>query len=282
MNLNKVRIVTDSTLDMNREILKEYDIAIIPLSITIDDETYLDGVDLNADDFIIMMKNSKELPKSSQPPTGKFLEVYDQLGKDGSDIISIHMTDKMSGTVQSAQSAAKMSSSNVTVVDSMFISKALGFQVLEAAKMAKNGSSKEEILTRVEEIRINTNLYITVDTLDNLVKGGRIGKGKALIGSLLNIKPIASLQDGVYTPVGKVRSHSQAIKYLAKQFAMDVKGKTVKAVGIAHADAYELASKLKQSIQEISPNCPVDISYTTPVISTHTGPGAIGFMFLAE
>lgn len=280
--MSTVRIVTDSTIDVSKEILDEYEITVVPLSITIDSNTYTDGVDLTPNEFIKMMMDSDELPKSSQPPTGKFLEVYDNLSKDGSSIISIHMTKGMSGTMQSAQGAAQMSAADVTVVDSMFISKALGFQVLEAAKMAKNGYTKEQILQRVEEIRKNTTLYITVDTLDNLVKGGRIGKGKALIGSLLNIKPIASLQDGVYTPIGKVRSQSQAIKYLVKQFADDVKGKTVKAVGIAHADAFDLASKLKQAIADINPNCPVDISFTTPVISTHTGPGAIGFMFFAE
>jgi DegV family protein with EDD domain len=280
--MSTVRIVTDSTIDVSKEILDEYEITVVPLSITIDSNTYTDGVDLTPNEFIKMMMDSDELPKSSQPPTGKFLEVYDNLSKDGSSIISIHMTKGMSGTMQSAQGAAQMSAADVTVVDSMFISKALGFQVLEAAKMAKNGYTKEQILQRVEGIRKNTTLYITVDTLDNLVKGGRIGKGKALIGSLLNIKPIASLQDGVYTPIGKVRSQSQAIKYLVKQFADDVKGKTVKAVGIAHADAFDLASKLKQAIADINPNCPVDISFTTPVISTHTGPGAIGFMFFAE
>lgn len=280
--MNNVKIVTDSTIDVSKEILDEYNITVVPLSITIDNNTYTDGVDLKPDEFIKMMEKSDELPKSSQPATGLFLEVYNHLGEDGSAIISIHMAKGLSGTLLSAQGAEQMSAADVTVVDSMFISKALSFQVLEAAKMAKNGSTKEEILQRVEEIRKHTTLYITVDTLDNLVKGGRIGKGKALIGSLLNIKPIAMLQDGVYSPVGKVRSHSQAIKYLTKQFEEDVKGKTVKAVGIAHADAFELASKLKQAILEISPNCIVDISFTTPVISTHTGRGAIGFTYLAE
>ena len=267
---------------MNKEVLEKYDITIVPLSITIDAKNYIDGVDMAPDEFIEMMGQAKELPKSSQPPVGEFLKIYDELGEDGSSIISIHMTKGLSGTVQSAETAAQMSSSDVTVVDSMFISKALGFQVIESAKMAQKGSTKEEILRKIDEIRHNTTLYISVDTLENLVKGGRIGRGKALIGSLLNIKPIAKLQDGVYTPVGKVRSHSQAVKYLAKQFAEEVKGKTVKAVGIAHADAFEFANNLMKSVNEISPSCNVDISFTTPIISTHTGKGAIGFMFYAE
>ncbi|MFV2049703.1 DegV family protein [Metabacillus sp. YM-086] len=280
--MQKIKIVTDSTIDMSKELIEEYDITVVPLSITIDDKHFTDGVDITPDVFIKMMNQSKELPKSSQPPAGEFLKVYDELSKDGSSIISIHMTKGLSGTVQSAQSAAQMSEADVTVLDSMFISKALGFQVLEAAKMAKEGSSKEQILHRIAEIHDHTRLYLSVDTLENLVKGGRIGRGKALIGSLLNIKPIAKLQDGLYTPVGKVRSQSQAVKYLAKQFAEDVKGKTVKAVGIAHADAHDFAQKLKQAVLEISPNCMVDVSFTTPVVSTHTGSGAVGFMFFAE
>lgn len=280
--MTKIKIVTDSTIDVSKELLEEYKVTIVPLSITIDSKNYIDGVDLTPDVFIELMSQSKELPKSSQPPVGEFLNIYDELGKDGSSIISIHMTKGLSGTVQSAEAAAQMSSSDVTVIDSMFISKALGFQVIESAKMAQNGSTKEEILNRIEEIRKSTKLYVCVDTLENLVKGGRIGRGKALIGSLLNIKPMAKLQDGVYTPVGKVRNHSQAVKYLAKQFADDVKGKTVKAVGIAHADAFEFANNLKKAVTENSPNSIVDISFTTPIISTHTGRGAVGFMFYAE
>lgn len=280
--MTKVKIVTDSTGDLSHDMIEKYDIKVVPLTIVIDNESYLDRVDIEPEEFIKKMKGADELPKSSQPPAGKFAEVYDELGADGSSIISIHMTGGMSGTVRSAESAAGMTDADVTVIDSMFISRALAFQVIEAAKMAQAGASKQEILDRIEHIRKNSQLFVTVDTLDNLVKGGRIGRGKAMIGSLLNIKPIASLADGVYTPVTKVRSHSQIVKFLAKQFAEDVKNKTVKAVGIAHADSLALATNLKNALLEMNADYPIDICYTTPVISTHTGPGAIGFMYFAE
>lgn len=280
--MTKVKIVTDSTGDLSHEMIEKYDINVIPLTIVIDDESYLDRVNIEPEEFIKKMKEAVELPKSSQPPAGKFAQVYDELGADGSSIISIHMTGGMSGTVRSAESAAGMTDADVTVIDSMFISRALAFQVIEAAKMAQAGASKQEILERIEHIRKNSQLFVTVDTLENLVKGGRIGRGKAMIGSLLNIKPIASLADGVYTPVTKVRSHSQIVKFLAKQFAEDVKNKTVKAVGIAHADSLALATNLKNTLLEMNADYPIDICYTTPVISTHTGPGAIGFMYFAE
>ena len=280
--MTKVKIVTDSTVDIDRALLDELNVEVVPLSITIDGTSYLDRVDISATEFMKKMSESKDLPKSSQPAVGDFVEVYNRLGADGSRIISIHMTGGMSGTVGSAESAAKISESDVTVVDSRFISFALSFQVMEAAKMAKEGKLVEEIIARLDVIRENTELFIVVDTLDNLVKGGRIGRGKALIGSLLNIKPIASLEDGVYTPVTKVRSHSQLVKFLTKRFAEDTAGKTIKAVGISQANAIKLATTLKESLMEASGYQDVGIAETTPVIATHTGPGAIALMYYSE
>jgi DegV family protein with EDD domain len=277
--MRKVKIVTDSTLDMPIEKSDKLGIEIVPLAITINGETYLDRIELNPKDFIEKMSQSTELPKSSQPSTGAFLEVYDTLGKEGYDVLSIHMTGKMSGTVHSAECAAQMTKTKVTVIDSKFISKALSFQVEEAAKMANEGKSLEEIIQRLETVRNHTKLFIMVDTLENLVKGGRIGKGKAFIGSLLNIKPIASLEGAEYTPVTKLRSHSQVVKFFAKQFAEDIKGKTIRGVGIAHAEAHELAIKIKESIFELTGYKDIEIDYTNPTVSTHTGSGALALMY---
>ncbi|MEH7527679.1 fatty acid-binding protein DegV [Priestia megaterium] len=278
----KIKVVTDSTIDLTLEEAEKYGIEMIPLCINIDNETYLDRVELTPTDFIEKMKNSKELPKSSQPAIGSFVEVYERLVSEGYDVISIHMTGGMSGTVRAAESAAQMVEGNITVVDSMYITKALSFQVFEAVKMIEDGHTVEEIITRLEEVRQNTNLFVVVDTLENLVKGGRIGRGKGLIGSLLNIKPIASLADGVYTPVAKVRSHSQIVKFLTKQFEEHTEGKSIKGVGLVHADGFGLASKLKESIVKARSYTQFSIEDTTPIISTHTGIGAIGFMYFAE
>lgn len=277
--MKKIKIVTDSTVDLSEELVEKYGLEIVPLAITIDGETFLDRIDINAKEFIKRMSEANELPKSSQPSAGSFLEVYDRLGDEGYEIISIHMTGGMSGTVRSAESAAQMSKSNVTVVDSRYISLALSFQVIEAAKMASAGKSTEEILKRLDEIRSNTRLFIMVDTLENLAKGGRIGKGKAMIGSLLNIKPIASLEGGEYTPVAKMRSHSQVVKYLSKQLVEDVKGKTIQGVGLVHAEGFDLANKVKEEITKLTGYSDIGISYTTPTISTHTGAGTIALMY---
>ena len=279
--MTKIHIVTDSTADLTTEQIAKYSIHVVPLSIHIDGKTYIDGVDIQAESFLELMKSSKELPKSSQPAAGVFKELYDELGKNGDQIISIHMTGGMSGTVKSAQAAAEMSESNVTVIDSRFISFALSFQVLEAAKMAAENASVEQIVSRLNAIRSNTNLYVVVDTLDNLAKGGRIGKGKALIGSLLSIKPIASLEGGEYTPISKARSHKQVVQYLYNRFLEETKGKTIKAIGISQANGHAMANPLKKLIEDAG-ILEVPVAFTSPIISTHTGIGAIGFMYMAE
>ncbi|MCA1030381.1 DegV family protein [Bacillus timonensis] len=274
-----IKIVTDSTVDLSNEQIEAYNLEVVPLSISIDGDTYLDRVDITPSEFIEKMALSKELPKSSQPAIGSFVEVYNRLTADGSDVISIHMSSDLSGTFRSAQSAAEMVDGNVSVVDSRFISKAMSFQVIEAAKMASEGNQVDDILFKLKEIQKNTRLFVIVDTLENLVKGGRIGKGKALLGSLLNIKPIAILEDGVYAPITKVRSHSQIVKYLTKRFLEDVSNKSLKDVGIVHADGEQLANKLRQSLLDVSDCHLIDVEETTPIISTHTGRGAIGFMY---
>jgi len=279
--MKKIHIVTDSTTDLDEKVIEEHGIHIVPLTIQIDDKTYIDGVDIAPDVFLEKMAAADDLPKSSQPAVGVFSELYDQLGEDGSEIISIHMTGGMSGTVKSAQAAAEISDSNVTVIDSMYITRALSYQVLEAAKMVEAGNTVPEIVERLTEIRKQTTLFVVVDKLDNLVKGGRIGKGRGLIGSLLKIKPIATITDGVYTPVAQVRSRRQVVAHLFKVFTEETAGKIVRDVAITHANGLAIAEPLKKLIEETGiPN--VSISFTTPVISTHTGEGAIGFMYYTD
>ncbi|MFJ7953581.1 DegV family protein [Lysinibacillus sp. NPDC096418] len=280
--MGRIHIVTDSTCDLTKEEVEKHGIHIVPLTIQIDGKTYTDGVDLKPQSFLDLMKGSKELPKSSQPAPGKFKELYDELGKDGDQVLSIHMTGGMSGTVESARQAAQMTDVDVTVVDSRFIAFGLAFQLREAIKMRDAGASVEEIVARLDEVRAGTHLYVIVDTLENLIKGGRIGKGTGFIGSLLNIKVIANLEGGVYNPVTKVRSHKQVVNYLFKQFQADTDGKTVKAVGISHADGLTtMGNPLKALIEETGFK-DVEIAFTSPIISTHTGPGAIGFIYFAE
>lgn len=279
--MTKIHIVTDSTADLKEVDLKKYHIHVVPLTIQIDDKTFIDGVDILPESFLNLMASAKDLPKSSQPAPGVFKELYDRLGEDGSEVISIHMTGGMSGTVKSAQTAAEMSDAKVTVIDSMYISHALSFQVLEAAKMVASGKTVQEIVDRITTVRKQTSLFVVVDKLDNLVKGGRIGRGRGLIGSLLKIKPIATLDDGVYTPVAQVRSHRQVVAHLFKVFTEETAGKIIRSVGISHANGLAMAEPLKKMIEESGVK-DVKLTFTTPIISTHTGKGAIGFMYYTD
>lgn len=280
--MNQIQIVTDSTCDLTKEEILKNNIHVVPLTIQIDGQTYVDGVDIEPISFLEKMKTSKDLPKSSQPAPGKFKELYDELGKNGDQIISIHMTGSMSGTFESARQAAEMTTSDVTVVDSRFIAIALAFQLREAIRLRDAGSTVEEIIARLDVVRANTNLFVILDTLENMVKGGRIGKGKGMIGSLLNIKPIASLEGGEYSPVAKVRSHKQVVNYLFNQFQEDTAGKTVKGVGMSHADGMKtMGDSLSALIYETG-FTDIEVAFTSPIISTHTGPGALGFIYFAE
>jgi DegV family protein with EDD domain len=277
--MTKIHIVTDSTCDLTKEELEKLGIQIVPLTIQMDGHTYTDGVDIFPDEFLTKMKDLQELPKSSQPAPGRFVELYDELGKDGSKIISIHMTGGMSGTVDSARQAAEMTESDVAVVDSRYIAWGLAFQLREAAKKRDEGASLEEIVAHVNKVRENTRLFVVLDTLENMVKGGRIGKGKAMLGSILNLKPVAHLDIGEVTICAKPRSHKQVVKYLFEQFQKDTAGKKVLGVGLSHANALEtMGNPLLDLVRETG-FTNIDIAYTSPIISTHTGPGAIGFMY---
>lgn len=276
-----IRIVTDSTSDLTKDIIEKHNITVVPLNIQIKGKTYLDRVDLEPRSFLELMKKSPELPKSSQPAPGIFKEIYDELGKNGDQVLSIHMTGGMSGTVESAQAAAELADADVIVIDSRYISHALTFQVLEAVELAEQGKSMDEIVKRLEKVRQNTKLYVVLDTLDNMVKGGRIGKGRAMVGSFLKIKPIASLDDGSYTPVAKARSYKQVVQFLMDDFLKRTSGKVVKGIGIAHAGAHQMGDPLYAQLKEAGHDN-IKMDYTTPIISTHTGPGAIGFMFYTD
>ena len=281
--LTQIHIVTDSTCDLTDAEIKQHGIHMVPLSVQIDDTTYTDRVNLQPDTFIELMKKAENLPKSSQPAPGVFKEIYDELGKDGSQVISIHMTGGMSGTYQSASQAAEMSDTDVTVIDSRYIAFGLAFQLREAIRLRDAGASVEEIVAGVNKVRENTRLFVVLDTLENMVKGGRIGKGKAVVSSLLNIKPIGHLDIGEVTICAKPRSYKQVVKFLISEFEKDTKGKVVKSVGVSHANSMDtLVNPLIDQLRAIGYTGEIDLAYTSPVISTHTGEGAIGFMYYTE
>lgn len=278
--MTKIKIVTDSSAMIVPERLKEIDIHIVSLSVMIDGTVYTDS-GLDNIEFITMMENSKALPKTSQPPIGEFIEMYDKLGADGSEIISIHLTEKLSGTVNTARQAAQMTHSNVTVIDSKFIDQALGFQVYEAAKLAQAGASKEAILEKIQDVKEKTQLFIGVATLENLVKGGRVSKLAGALSGFLNMKVMMELLNGELVVVTKGRGNKTFTKWL-KKLEESLATLDLNYIGISDAGSRDLTTEMRASLQQILPKQEIPIVHTTPLVSTHAGKGAFAIMFYSK
>ena len=208
-----IKIVTDSSVTVEPEVVEAYGITIVPLSVMVDGVLYSDS-ELGEGDFLRLMQSSKNLPKTSQPPVGVFAEVYEKLAADGAHIVSIHMSHILSGTVEAARQGATLSGVDVTVIDSSFTDQAMKFQVVEAAKLAKEGADLETVLARIEEVKEKTELFIGVSTLENLVKGGRIGRVSGLLSSLLNIRVVMEMKDDKLEPIVKGRGNKTFKKWL--------------------------------------------------------------------
>lgn len=269
--MTKIKIVTDSSVTIEPEVAKELDITIVPLSVMVDGVVYSDA-DLAEGEFLRLMQSSRNLPKTSQPPVGVFADVFEQLAEDGAQIISIHMSHALSGTVEAARQGATLANADVTVVDSSFTDQAMKFQVTEAAKMAKEGASLEEILTKIEEVKENTELYIGLSTLENLVKGGRIGRVSGLISSLLNIRVIMQMKDHQLEPIVKGRGAKTFKKWL-DDLTVSLPNKQVAEIGISYAGSPELALEMKESLQPYVKK-PISVLETGSIIQTHTGENA--------
>lgn len=269
--MTQVKIVTDSSVTIEPEVVKELNITIVPLSVMIDGVLYSDA-DLKEGEFLHLMQQSKNLPKTSQPPVGVFAEVFEELGKDGSQVVAIHMSHALSGTVEAARQGASLSSSDVTVIDSSFTDQAMKFQVVEAAKLAKEGKDLETILAYIEEVKNHTELYIGVSTLENLVKGGRIGRVTGLLSSLLNIRVVMQMKNHELQPIVKGRGAKTFKKWL-EELTVALTHKSVAEIGISYAGTNEWANEMKSLLQAYVEK-PISVLETGSIIQTHTGENA--------
>lgn len=275
----KIKIVSDSTCDIPRELAEKMNITIIPLYVLFGDKIYRDGVDITPDEFYKMQEASEELPKTSQPSVGEFSAVYEELLEDYDEIISIHISSGLSGTVNSALKAKERFGDKVKVIDSKSISLGIGLQVIEAAKKAIDGIDSARIIERVEDIKNRTELLFTLNTLKYLEKGGRIGKVSSLLGSFLNIKPIVRVVDGIYVPAGKTRSQKQSIIKIVEVMETLLNHKKPESIVIGHGQGYEMAMELKKLVESKFEKAVDFLTDTGPVIGVHTGPGTLGIAF---
>ncbi len=279
--MSRVYIVTDSTADLTEEEVKQFEISIVPMNISIDDENYIDGVTITKEEFKEKMVASAELPKTAQPSIGRFVEVYDELGKNGDSVISIQMMRSISGTVDAARQAGDISESNVTVVDSDFTSRSMGMIVKEAAKAAQEGKSVEEILEIVEDAKKRTTLYLTVVNLDNLIKGGRISQLMGMFSNLLNIKLFLQVINGKIEIIQKGRG----LKSLQKKYdeifeQMKSAPNGIQEIGIMHAGLSDFNEGNIARVRELFPDVPLTIVTTSPIIMSHTGVDAMAITYL--
>lgn len=279
--MSRVYIVTDSTADLTEEEVKQFEISIVPMNISIDDENYIDGVTITKEEFRQKMIESDELPKTAQPSIGRFVEVYDELGKNGDSVISIQMMRSISGTVDAARQAADITETNVTVVDSDFTSRSMGMIVKEAAQAAQEGKSVEEILEIVEDAKKRTTLYLTVVNLDNLIKGGRISQLMGMFSNLLNIKLFLQVINGKIEIIQKGRG----LKSLQKKYdeifeQMKSAPNGIQEIGIMHAGLSDFNQGNIARIRELFPDVPLTIVTTSPIIMSHTGVDAMAITYL--
>lgn len=273
----KPKIVTDSTSDLPEDLTEMYGITVVPLSVCFGDETYLDGVDITSKEFYAKLKNTPKIPVTSQPSPEQFIKTYQNIDRD---IISLHISSKISGTFNSALMGKKnLKRNNIVIIDSSLASSSLGLLVLESAKIIKEGKDLEEVVNIIEQLKTKIKTIFTLDTLEYLQKGGRIGKTKELMANLLNIKPILTMKEGVIVPLGKVRRKDRVIPEIIKIMRQEIKSLDEIRVIIAHADCSEEANILKSKVEEGFKCQEIIMSKIGAVIGTHVGPGALGISY---
>ena len=281
--MSRIIIVTDSTADLTEQEIQDFNIHVVPLNITIQEEHYLDGETITKEEFKNKMIASSELPMTAQPSIGRFVELYDELGKDGSQIISIHLMNSISGTVNVARQAADITESTVTVVDSDFTSRSMGIIVREAAQAAKEGKSAEEVLAVIESTRQRTKLYLTVLNLDNLIKGGRISRVMGAFSNLLNIKLFLEVINGKIEIVQKGRGLKSLQKKYDEVFEeMKACPNGIQEIGIMHAGLNEFNQSQIDTLRELFPDAKFTIVMTSPIIMSHTGVDAMAVTYLTK
>lgn len=279
-----IRIVTDSTCDLTDKLASEYGVKIVPLTVHFGEESWKDHEELSSVEFYRYLEEKEDHPKTSQPSPEAFRKVYQEILDSGDDIVSLHISSHLSGTFQSASLASKdMDAGRVTVLDSQNVCISLALIVVECAKAAKEGKCLSEIVQLAEGMFHTTEIYFIVDTLEYLQKGGRIGKGAALIGSILNIKPILMLKDGMVTPFEKARGTRKAYMRMMEvmdEYAARNTGKKI-IYGITWGGNQAPLQEFMQNLPEGHPARTAMVIPIGPVVGAHAGPGALGLAFAA-
>jgi len=271
----RIRVVTDSACDLSAEVAADHGVTIVPLSIRFGDEEFVDGKDLTTEEFWARCKASPVLPETAAPSPGAFQEAFLAAAEDGYDgVLSLSLSGGVSATFQAASTAAKAVADRIEVraVDSRSMTMSLGLMVLDVADLAAGGADLDALQARAEDLIPRTTVYGAVENLEHLEKGGRIGGARALLGSLLSIKPVVTLVDGAVAEESKQRTRGRSLQYLADKI---LDSPPLSRVAVAHGAATDIDTFLGL-LTDVKSEHPLIVSQLGPVVGTHTGPGTIG------
>jgi len=269
-----IKIITDSTADLPVMLTEELDVTVVPVYLRFGDEVYRDRVDISEDEFYQRLLHDPVHPNTTQPTPQDFASVYNKLSQEADGIISIHITSKLSGTYNSAVQGKKMVMNRcpIEIVDSQTISIAIGLIVIQASRMAKSGMSLQQIVDEVGKIIPNVYLLILFDTLKYLAKGGRIGKAKALLGSVLSVRPLLTVRDGELVPSGQVRTRPKGTDRL---FDFVKNATEIQDLAILHSTTPDEAQALAERIGSVFDKEKIRMARVGPGLGVHGGPGAM-------
>jgi len=271
-----VRIVTDSTSDMSPKLARELGVSVVPLSVIFGDESYKEGTEIGHDLFYDKLVRSKVLPTTSAPSPGDFMQAYEPILSDGADIVSIHISGKLSATCNNARQAAEQLADRggkIEVIDSQLVSRGVSFLVCAAAKAAVGGAEADEIKTMVEAMIPRVRIIVVLDTLEYVRRGGRIGRARAFLGNMLRIKPLLYLRDGEVHPGERVRTKSHAHKRI---FEIVTSYPRIVEAAVAYSTNPQDGEELCQRLREALPGVSINMTRLGPVLGVHTGPGVLG------
>ncbi|GGJ13773.1 hypothetical protein GCM10010885_23910 [Alicyclobacillus cellulosilyticus] len=275
----RIAFVTDSTAYLTPQQVEAYGIHVVPLTVILDGRAYREGVDIDNATFYRLMAESKSFPTTSQASVGEFVALFERLLSHHDAVMCLLLSSQFSGTFQTAQTAAQMVGGNIYVVDSRISSYGIAGPLIDGVVMARHGASPEDILAVWEQELAEMNAYFVIDTLEYLHRGGRIGGAAAVLGSLLQIKPILTVRDGRIELYEKVRTRKRAMEFMLAKFAEAAASGRALQVGVVHSQREEEAAKLRSELEAAYPHIRTDISELGPVIGAHTGPGVLALVY---
>ncbi|MEJ2484125.1 MAG: DegV family protein [Anaerolineales bacterium] len=279
---NKVALITDSTAYIPRDWIDKYGIKVAPSVVIWDGEELRDWYDITAEEFFNRLEKSSTLPTTSQPTPAYFKSIYDDLVAEGKDILGVHISHKLSGTFSSAEQAkAMLPEANIENVDTLSASMGEGWPLLMAVRATQDGKTLAECKKIVEDASKHTGILLTVNTLEFLHRGGRIGGAKRLLGSALNLKPLLQVVDGQIEPAENVRTRKKSLNRLADLAVERIGDRRPIYMAAIHANALEDAEMVLEQVSKQLPLKEQIVTNVAPTVGTHTGPGTVGIAYMA-